>query len=605
MLLRRGDLDGAEPHLRAATAAGDRAAANNLGVLLHQRGYADEAAGWWRIAAVAGSAAAAHALGPPPPRARRRARRRVLAAPVRRAGPRAGRVRARRPAGAPRRRRRRALVAGRRRAGPPRGRVPAGPDARPEGRDADGAGPATASDPQEEAEQWYRQAAARGHRRAALHLGAILEKRGELKEAGRWYLTSAKDGEARAACALGFLLRDAGRRRRAPPCGGCAPPRTATATPPTRWARCTPSAARPQTAERWYRAAHGRGRRQRRVQPRPALRRAGPDRAGRAVVPPGRVRRAPRGRQRAGRPAAPARRRGRAPSRGSPRPPRRAASTPRSTSASCTPGAARTTRGALRWYERAAAAGHTEAALQVGIARLRDGDEQEAERHLRCAAGGGSAEAAFRLAARARRAAAAGGRARARRAGAGEDRVRGVVRAGRRAGAPARPGAGRHARRGPRRRGRGGALVPRGRRGRAAATAPSTSGCCWPARAASRRPRCGGPAPPTRGHGRAALRLALLAARRGELAEGQRWARRAVALGPAGGGRAGRAAAGRAAAGAVRVTRRARARHAVRTAASEPAPGPRGSGFALVAAGVSVTCIQRRGVEQLGSSLGS
>ena len=63
LLLRRGDLDGAEPHLRAATAAGDRAAANNLGVLLHQRGYADEAAGWWRIAAVAGSTAAAHALG--------------------------------------------------------------------------------------------------------------------------------------------------------------------------------------------------------------------------------------------------------------------------------------------------------------------------------------------------------------------------------------------------------------------------------------------------------------------------------------------------------------------------------------------------------------
>ncbi|MYW30731.1 sel1 repeat family protein, partial [Streptomyces sp. SID2119] len=55
-----------------------------------------------------------------------------------------------------------------------------------------------------EAEQWYRRAAARGHRRAALHLGAILEQRGELKEAGRWYLTAAKDGEARAACALGF-----------------------------------------------------------------------------------------------------------------------------------------------------------------------------------------------------------------------------------------------------------------------------------------------------------------------------------------------------------------------------------------------------------------
>ncbi|MYV88788.1 sel1 repeat family protein, partial [Streptomyces sp. SID1034] len=55
-------------------------------------------------------------------------------------------------------------------------------------------------------------------------------------------------------------------------------------------------------------------------------------------------------------------------------------------------------RTALKWYERAAAAGHTDAALQVGIALLRDGEEQAAERHLRCAAGGGSAEAAFRLA---------------------------------------------------------------------------------------------------------------------------------------------------------------------------------------------------------------
>ncbi|MCT9144291.1 sel1 repeat family protein, partial [Streptomyces violarus] len=35
------------------------------------------------------------------------------------------------------------------------------------------------------------------------------------------------------------------------------------------------------------------------------------------------------------------------------------------------------------------------------------------------------------------------------------------------------------------------------------------------------------------GHGRAALRLALVYARRGELAEGQRWADRAVSLGPA------------------------------------------------------------------------
>lgn len=69
--------------------------------------------------------------------------------------------------------------------------------------------PGASGSPGDEAEQWYRQAAARGHQRAALQLGAILEKRGELKEAGRWYLTSAKDGEARAACALGFLLRDA------------------------------------------------------------------------------------------------------------------------------------------------------------------------------------------------------------------------------------------------------------------------------------------------------------------------------------------------------------------------------------------------------------
>ncbi|KIX78560.1 hypothetical protein SF23_05875, partial [Streptomyces sp. MBRL 10] len=44
LLLRRGDLDGAEPYLRGATAEGDRAAANNLGVLLLQRGYPDEAA---------------------------------------------------------------------------------------------------------------------------------------------------------------------------------------------------------------------------------------------------------------------------------------------------------------------------------------------------------------------------------------------------------------------------------------------------------------------------------------------------------------------------------------------------------------------------------
>ncbi|MBC3842618.1 tetratricopeptide repeat protein [Streptacidiphilus sp. 4-A2] len=48
LLLRRGDLDEAETHLRRAAAAGLRAGANNLGVLLHQRGRRDEAADWWR-----------------------------------------------------------------------------------------------------------------------------------------------------------------------------------------------------------------------------------------------------------------------------------------------------------------------------------------------------------------------------------------------------------------------------------------------------------------------------------------------------------------------------------------------------------------------------
>lgn len=127
MLLRRGDLDGAEPHLRAATAAGDRAAANNLGVLLHQRGYADDAAGWWRIAAVAGSAAAAHALGRHHRERGDEAGRGVLAAAVRRTGARAGRVRPRRSAGASRGCRGGAVDAVRGRAGASGGGVPAGP----------------------------------------------------------------------------------------------------------------------------------------------------------------------------------------------------------------------------------------------------------------------------------------------------------------------------------------------------------------------------------------------------------------------------------------------------------------------------------------------
>lgn len=138
MLLRRGDLEGAEPHLRGAAAGGDRPAANNLGLLLHQRGYAEEAAAWWRIAAVMrlrrGRARARQAL----PRARRRTRGGVLAAPGRRVRARPGRVRAGRPPGPPARRRRRALVPRRRRARPPRGRLPARPHLRRARRGARG-----------------------------------------------------------------------------------------------------------------------------------------------------------------------------------------------------------------------------------------------------------------------------------------------------------------------------------------------------------------------------------------------------------------------------------------------------------------------------------
>lgn len=227
LLLRRGDLEGAEPYLRAATADGDRAAANNLGVLLHQRGYTDDAAGWWRIAAVAGSAAAAHALGR---HYRERgdepgaeywlrqsaeqghalgayaladllehrsdvgAERWLRAAAEqghREAAYRLARMLDRNAADDPH------DAFGRPGLGPAPGPV-AGATGRPgaTGRTAvrsnDGpvAGPAAGR--VGEAEQWYRQAAARGHRRAALHLGAILEQRGELKEAYRWYLISAK-----------------------------------------------------------------------------------------------------------------------------------------------------------------------------------------------------------------------------------------------------------------------------------------------------------------------------------------------------------------------------------------------------------------------------
>ena len=211
---------------------------------------------------------------------------------------------------------------------------------------------------------------------------------------------------------------------------------------------------------------------------------------------------------------------------------------------------------ALRWYERAAAAGHTEAALQVAIARLRDGDEREAERHLRCAAGGGSAEAAFRLAAvlDARRPPAP-----AHELGephAGEERVRGVVRAGGR---------------------------PRGTGGRRCGSG------CWPPRGAMWWRRLGGTARRRRpgrrngafnlglllaregsepeaalwwaraadaGHGRAALRLALARTRvGGSLPRGSGGARPGRVAGARGGLRAGGSAAGCVAAGAVRVTR--------------------------------------------------
>ena len=174
MLLRRGDLDGAEPHLRAATAAGDRAAANNLGVLLHQRGYADEAAGWWRIAAVAGSAAAAHALGPPPPRARRRAGRRVLAAPVRRV---------------------RATALG----------AYALADLLEHRGDAG-------------AERWLRAAAERGHREAAYRLARLIEDGRDADTRGRRVRRVTPAGGGRAVV-------PAGRRARTP--AGRAAPRRA------------------------------------------------------------------------------------------------------------------------------------------------------------------------------------------------------------------------------------------------------------------------------------------------------------------------------------------------------------------------------------------
>ena len=108
------------------------------------------------------------------------------------------------------------------------------------------------------------------------------------------------------------------------------------------------------------------------------------------------------------------------------------------------------------------------------------------------------------------------------------------------------------------------------------------------------------------GHGRAALRLALIAARRGALDDARTWCDRAVECGPAEVAAPRRAGSPtccvrscppeRAAAGAVRL-RRARAGRA-------GPGGPRGYGFAPPQRSSRVTA-QRRGVEQLGSSLGS
>ena len=455
LLLRRGDLDGAEPHLRAATAAGDRAAANNLGVLLHQRGYAGRGR---RLVARSPPSPA-----PPPPRTRSAGTTASAATSRPRdywlrqsaeSGHAAGRVRARRPARTPRRGGsggwfRAAAERGHREAAYRVAQLVSTSAERAAAKGDSGAVERRAAE--EEAEQWYRQAAARGHRRAALQLGAILEHRGELKEAGRWYLTSAKDGEARAACALGFLLRDAGDEesaavwwRRAAQDGDGNAANALGALHADRGER--------QTAERWYRAALDAGERQRRLQPRAALRRAGPYRAGRAVVPPCRLRRSPRGRQRARRPAAPARA-----TRTGAEPWFSKAAEAGSVDAAFNlgilhAGPRRGAYGALPWYERAAAAGHTEAALQVGIALLRDGERAgrraasalRGGRRQRRGAPSGSARC-WSAPAAPRRAARGSGEPTAR-----ADRVRGVVRAGGRAGAPPGAGAPRHVRRGTR-----------------------------------------------------------------------------------------------------------------------------------------------------------
>ena len=186
---------------------------------------------------------------------------------------------------------------------------------------------------------------------------------------------------------------------------------------------------------------------------------------------------------------------------------------------------------ALRWYERAAAAGHTEAALQVGIARLRDGRRAGRRAAPAVCRGWGQRGGGLSAGHRARRAAAACaahelGEPATEKSECEEWYERAASQGHRRA--QVRVGMLASAR---------GDVVDAARWYREAAEAGSRNGAfnlglllaregsepeaaLWWTRAADA------------GHGRAALRLALVYARRGELAEGQRWADRAVSLGP-------------------------------------------------------------------------
>ena len=385
----------------------------------------------------------------------------------------------------------------------------------------------------DEAEQWYRQAAARGHRRAALHLGAILEQRGELKEAGRWYLTSAKDGEARAACALGFLLRDAGDEESA--------------------------------AVWWLRAAQdGDGNAANALGALHAERGETADR--RALVPRRAWTRATSTARTTSACSAPSRAAPRRPSSGTAAPPTPGTARPPTRWPCCCSRAA-TRPGAEPWFSKAAEAGSVDAAFNLGIlyagprrrgptpcagtsARRPPGTPRRRSRSASRGCGTATSRRPSGICG-ARRAAAAprprtgwrpcstrGARAAARprwgspraekteceewyERAAEQGHRRAQVRVGHAGGGAA------------------GDVVEAARWYREAAEAGQPQrrvqprACCWPGRAASRRRRCGGPGPPTRATDgpRCGSRCSTPGA--GELAEGQRWAARAVELGPA------------------------------------------------------------------------